>query len=198
MLSFATLDGKCLTRMLALLLAFVVTAPELLAQDWDHLNGRDKVHDPTGAWLIIGNAGPGFLLITFHKGGTLTEDFQGESAFDPAAVNPPKPNLNVITRTSPQHGVWQKTGWDTFATTLLDIEYQLQANGNAPVFRFDKYQYTGQLSESGDRMELDGLVTLFDPDGKQLLPTAGVQFKVNGVRIRSFLLRLSLDLSTTP
>ena len=178
------LHYKHLTWLLGLLLALAVAPSVLLAQEWDHwdhLNGRDKVHDPTGTWLIIGNAGPGFLLLTFHKGGTLTEDFQGESAFDPAAVNPPTPNLNVIT--SPQHGVWQKTGWNTFATTLLDIEYQVQANGNAPVFRFDKYQYTGKLSESGDQMALDGLVTLFDTEGKQLPPREGIPFKINGVRI---------------
>jgi hypothetical protein len=173
--------GKRLGQLLALFVAFALVPPVLLAQDEDHINGRDKVHDPSGTWLIIGNVGPGFLLITFHKGGTLTEDFQGESAFDPAAVNPPTPNLNVIT--SPQHGVWQKTGWNTFATTLVDIEYQVQAKGNAPVFRFDKYQYTGKLSESGDKMTLDGLVTFFDPDGNQLPPTEGVPFKINGVRI---------------
>ena len=92
--------------MLALLLALVVTAPELLAQDWDHfswdhLNGRDKVHDPTGAWLVqtsfvIGS----YLLIVFHHGGTVTVHIQGESAFDPAAVQDPGSLFNIIS--SPQ------------------------------------------------------------------------------------------------
>jgi hypothetical protein len=40
--------GKTLIRLLALLLALAVSTPVLLAQEWDHLNGRDKVHDPTG------------------------------------------------------------------------------------------------------------------------------------------------------
>ncbi len=38
-----------LCRLLALLLALAVAAPVLQAQDWDQINGRDKVHDPTGA-----------------------------------------------------------------------------------------------------------------------------------------------------
>ena len=172
--------GKILTItsvLLALLLAIAIAPSVTLAQD----NGSNKRNDPTGTWLIIENPGPGFNLITFNKGGTLTEDFQGESAFDPAAVNPPITPLNVIT--SPQHGVWQKTGGNTFATTLVDIEYQVQGNGKAPVFQFDKYQYTGRLSESGDQMALDGLATFFNPEGTQLPPTDGIQFKINGVRI---------------
>ena len=43
--------GKMLTVTSVLLLAFAVAAPVLRAQDWDQINGRDKVHDPTGAWL---------------------------------------------------------------------------------------------------------------------------------------------------
>jgi hypothetical protein len=61
-----------------------------------------------------------FLLLTFEKGGTVHQDFQGESAFDPAAVNPPKTPFNVVT--TPQHGVWQKIGWKAFAATLVAIE----------------------------------------------------------------------------
>jgi hypothetical protein len=80
--------GKRLTVMSVLLLALASAAPVLQAQDWDQINGRDKVHDPTGAWLMT----PGdqfFVLITFQRGGTALLDFQGEGAFDPAAVNPP-------------------------------------------------------------------------------------------------------------
>jgi hypothetical protein len=174
---------KSLTWLLALLLALAVTAPMLTAQEWDHwdhFNGRDKVHDPTGAWLINSSAG-GFFLMVFHKGGTLTGDRQGESAFDPSAVNPPKPNLNVIA--TPLSGVWQKTGWNIFAATLLAIEYEVQANGAAPLFRFDKAQMVGRLTESGDGMTFTGLITLFDEKGNQLEPKEGIPFPGNGVRI---------------
>ena len=105
--SFATLHdrggGKRLLRLLALLVALAVSTPLLLAQEWDHdhLNGRDKVHDPTGAWLITaGNEQ--FSLITFHSGGTVTEDIQGESGFDPASVNPPTPPGDIQTRACSQ------------------------------------------------------------------------------------------------
>jgi hypothetical protein len=37
-----------LCRLLALLLAFSVGPTAAFAQEWDHLNGRDKAHDPTG------------------------------------------------------------------------------------------------------------------------------------------------------
>ena len=83
--------GKMLTVTSVLLLAFAVAAPVLRAQDWDQINGRDKVHDPTGVWFLRLPIDPlqrEFLLIVFHQGGTLTGDFQGESAFDPSAVHP--------------------------------------------------------------------------------------------------------------
>ena len=96
-----------LCRLFALLLALAIAPAVLHAQDWDQINGRDKVHDPTGAWLIRNDSeGAPFILTVFHKGGTLTGDIQGESAFDPAATNPPKPPSNVIN--SPESGVWQK------------------------------------------------------------------------------------------
>src|SRR5260221_13792463 len=74
--------------LLALLLALAVAAPVLHAPDWDHINGRDKVHDPTGAWLIrssllTGPAGElgAFRLVVFHKGGTLTARHPGWNRF---------------------------------------------------------------------------------------------------------------------
>jgi hypothetical protein len=96
---------RTVSRLLALLLAFAVAVPTLFAQDWDHNNGRDKDHDPTGAW-IIQNDDPGsqFILNVFHKGGTVTGDIQGESAFVPLVL-PPDSVVN-----SPESGVWQKTG----------------------------------------------------------------------------------------
>src|ERR1700747_1751732 len=81
MLRFLEFDnrnrGKRLIVTSVLLLALASAAPLLKAQDWDQINGRDKVHDPTGAWLVTaGNEQ--FSLITFQKGGTVLEDFQGE------------------------------------------------------------------------------------------------------------------------
>src|SRR5258708_39442226 len=111
--------GKMLTVTSVLLLAFAVAAPVLRAQDWDQINGRDKVHDPTGAWLIRNDSeGSPFILTVFHEGGTLTGDVQGESAF--LAGSPPP--LNVIN--SPESGVWRKTSAKTFTVTFLTIEYQ--------------------------------------------------------------------------
>jgi hypothetical protein len=55
MLFFLKLNNRIFCKMLAvtsvLFLAFAAITPVLQAQDWDQINGRDKVHDPTGAWL---------------------------------------------------------------------------------------------------------------------------------------------------
>jgi len=66
---------------LALLLAIAIAPSVTLAQD----NGSNKLNDPTGAWLIR-NSGAQFILTVFHKGGTLTGDLHGESAFVPVQV----------------------------------------------------------------------------------------------------------------
>jgi hypothetical protein len=182
MLFFLKLNNRIFCKMLAvtsvLFLAFAAVTPVLQAQDWDHINGRDKVHDPTGAWLI--NSPAGFFLIVFHKGGTLTGNHQGESAFDPAATNPPMPDANVIT--SPQSGVWQPTGWNTFSAESLVIEYEVDAeHEDSPLFQFAKLQYTGKLHNSGDAMNLAIQVTHYNPDGT--FRPSNASFNANGVRI---------------
>jgi hypothetical protein len=156
--------------VLALLLAIAIAPSVTLAQD----NGSNKLNDPTGAWLIRNSEGA-FILSVFHKGGTLTGDLQGESAFVPGV----KPPASVII--SPESGVWQKTGGKTFAATFITMEYD--ANPPFALFEFDKIQFTGVLSEAGNQMELTALVTLFDPNGNQLPPLEGIRDKANGVRI---------------
>ena len=104
---------KHLMRLLALPLLLAV-APSMLCA---------AVPDPTGAWLIKNdidgpNPGPNppvFFINVFHQGGTLTGDLQGEGGFDPHATVKPKVPFNIIE--SPESGVWQKTGWNTFAVT---------------------------------------------------------------------------------
>jgi hypothetical protein len=200
--SIATLNERCggkrLLRLLALLLALAVSTPVLLAQEWDHLNGRDKVHDPTGAWLVqtsIGLPSPtgigSYLLIVFHHGGTVTVHVQGESGFDPVAVKEPNSIFNVISM--PQGGTWQKTGWNTFVAAALTIEYRnvTVPQPSSPLFRFDISQYAGKLTGSGDTMELSGHVTFFDPnkgtrvnsDPARTPGTEIVSFNANGTRI---------------
>jgi hypothetical protein len=169
---------KSVRRLLGLFLAFAVAAPTLFAQEWDHMDGRDKDHDPTGAWLIRNDLdGSQFILTVFHKGGTITGDVQGESAFDPAATKPP---ANVIN--SPESGVWQKTGWNTFAVTLLTIEYEVDPP-NATLFQFDKVQFVGFLKDAGNRMEVTAAaIPNYNPDGsfKASIP---ITSKAHGVRV---------------
>src|SRR5260370_34910498 len=74
--------GKMLTVTSVLLLAFAVAAPVLRAQDWDQINGRDKLHDPTGAWLTTFGCQQ-FSLITFQKGEPLLAHINEEAAFHP-------------------------------------------------------------------------------------------------------------------
>ena len=79
--------------------------------------------------------------------------------------------------------MWQKTGWNTFAGTLLDIEYHNALNPHPKVslFQFTKEQITGRLTESGDQIVLEVRFTHFDSDGKQIDDTQS--FPANGVRI---------------
>jgi hypothetical protein len=193
-------SGKSVNRLLALFLALAVAAPTLFAQEWDHMDGRDKDHDPTGAWLIRNDAeGSGFILTVFHKGGTLTGDAQGENAFDPAATNPPITPFNV--QETPESGVWQKTGWNTFAVTLLTIESQVDTSTNppsAPLFQFDKVQFVGFLYEAGNRMEITAAaITNFNADGsfKGSLP---ITSKAHGVRVPLEILPFTSQSLTLP
>jgi hypothetical protein len=195
--SFSTLHdrrfSKRLFRLLALMLALALSTPVVLAQDWvhDHLNGPNKFHDPTGAWFIrttqrfpLPTSPAAFVLLVFHQGGTLTQDTQGEAAFDPSAVSvpPSDPNYGNNVITSPQSGVWQKTGWNTFAATLMNIQYHVSTNPEpgSPVFVFATVQYVGRLTGSGDTLEYSALETHFDVNGNRI--DSG-SFNANGVRI---------------
>jgi hypothetical protein len=178
---------KCLS-LLALFAAIALTPSMLLAEDWDHLNGRDKVHDPTGVWFLRQPIDPfkrEFRLVVFHQGGTFTGDFQGESGFDPSSV-PLHPNSENTVITTPLSGVWQKTGWNTFAGMFLVMEYYNSfdpASGLPPdvsVFVFAKIQINGRLSPSGDAMTFNGFLTHYDPQGKK---TSQEPFNGTGTRI---------------
>jgi hypothetical protein len=185
-------SGTALIRLLALSLVLAVAAPTLFAEDADHLNGRDKDHDPTGAWLIRNDAPDSqFILTVFHKGGTVTGDIQGESAFVPGVL-PPKSVVN-----SPESGVWQKTGWKTFAVSVLTMEY----DGNQPfaLFQFDKVQYTAILSESGDRLVIpEPVITNYDPKGVRTFGPFKVPTGAHGVRIPLEILPFTSQSLTLP
>jgi len=116
-------------------------------------------------------------IFSGSAGGTVTEDIQGESAFDPASVNPP--TLFGDVQTSPQHGVSQKTGWKTFVATLVAIESEVDAKDFInKFFRFDKLQYTGKLTESGDQMNLTLVGSNYDENGSQIqAPDAPINLK---------------------
>jgi hypothetical protein len=175
---------KHLTWLLGLLLAVAVTPSMLHAEDWDHLNGRDKGRDPTGLWLLNTsilepNGEHAHMIIDFHAGGTLTFDVQGASSFDPAAVTDPANENNVIS--SPGHGLWQKTGWNTFGATSLGIQYHVVTNPpSAPVFQYGLLQFAGKLTRSGDTMEITGQETHYEANGNK--KNHG-PFNANGVRI---------------
>ena len=113
-----------------------------------------------------------FFLIVFHQNGTLTGNFQGESAFDPTAVfaSPGDPTCQNNVLSSPLSGVWQKTGRNTFAGMVLDMEYHNLAPTATkppatPILQFVKFQFTGTLSRSGDSMTFNALLTRYDPKG---------------------------------
>jgi len=157
-----------LCRLLLLSLSLAVAPIVTFAGEPVHDHGN--VNDPTGTWLIRDGEGL-WILMNFHAGGTLTGDFQGESAFGP-------PPFNIIV--TPQSGVWQKTGAKTFAVTFVSLEYQVSPP-DAPIYQIDKSQLTGVLSDSGNQMQLTALSTAFNPDGSQ----KGDSFAdtANGIRI---------------
>ena len=53
---------------------YLVLPDRGLAQNDQGMNGRDKVHDPTGAWLVKDSLLGVFSLIDFDQGGTLTQN----------------------------------------------------------------------------------------------------------------------------
>jgi hypothetical protein len=81
--------------------------------------------------------------------------------------------------------VWQKTGWNTFAGTLLDIEYHNSVIPPNPpdvaLFQFTKQQIIGRLTEFGDQMVLQVQLTHFNSNGQQIDDTQS--FPANGVRV---------------
>jgi hypothetical protein len=106
----------------------------------------------------------------------VTGDIQGESAFVPGVL-PPNSVIN-----SPESGVWQKIGWKTFAVTVLTMEYD--ANPPFALFQFDKTQFTGVLSESGDRMDIPYPVfTSYYPNGQVKAGPVNVSPGGHAVRI---------------
>ena len=169
--------SKRLIRVLSLFLALAVAPPMLRA------NGLN----PTGAWLLQWIVGDPLVvknplvLNVFHQGGTLTGDIQGESAFDPATTTDLESPFNVIS--SPQSGVWQKTGWNTFVATFLVIEYRVitKPEPASPLFQLSKVQYTGTLKHSGNDMTLDVLIVHYNESGTEIGERA--KFKADGVRI---------------
>jgi hypothetical protein len=193
--------GKRLNQLLALFVAIALTPSMLLAQAGNQLKGKDKAHDPTGAWFVrtslhvpLPTSPAAFALIVFHQGGTVTGDYQGESAFDPSAVPvpPDDPNYNNNVISSPSSGVWQKTRSNSFAATLMDIEYHVSTNPvpGSPVFQFTIQQYSGKLTGGGDTMELTGQFTAYDEQGNQKFSRP---VNANGVRIPLTVLPNSID-----
>jgi hypothetical protein len=191
--------GKRLNQLLALFVAIALTPSMLLAQAGNQLKGRDKAHDPTGAWFLrtsldIATTQAVFALIVFHQGGTVTGNIQGESAFDPSAVPAPPGtenyNNNVIS--TPSSGVWQKTRSNTFAATLMDIEYHVSTNPEpgVPVAQFTIQQYSGKITGGGDTMELTGRFTHYDEQGNL---TFSHPVNASGVRIPLTILPNSID-----
>jgi hypothetical protein len=66
---------------------------------------------------------------------------------------------------------------------MLTIEYQ-STPPTAPLFQFDKVQFNGFLTDSGDRMELtDPVITFFNEKGELIGGPIFIPTKAHGVRI---------------
>jgi hypothetical protein len=123
--------------------------------------------------------GQQFSLITFHRGATVTEDFQGESAFD-------QPLLTRQRSQDTSRLVHSMACGKRRLEDLCSDPWAIQAENDAEhfiskFFRFDKLQLTGKLSESGDQMDVTFFVTFFDDAGNKIGEGGSVNFK--GVRV---------------
>jgi hypothetical protein len=129
--------GKSGSRLLALFLALAVAAPTLFAQE--HMDGRDKDHDPTGAWLVTDTSaasdGQPTVLATFHEDGTTSATVRGD-------------NIGPVFF-SPEHGVWKNTGHRTFSATFIALEY----NGNGIFIGIFEVDANFRLAPSGDQFD---------------------------------------------
>lgn len=119
--------------------------------------------DPTGVWLTTKPTGP-VVMNTFHSDGTFSGDVQGESAFVPGNESP------GYQITSPEHGLWQKTGLRTLAATAYALEY----NDDASFYAVLKLRLTCILNGPGDEMDITASGGLYDLNGN-LLPGSAFQ-----------------------
>jgi hypothetical protein len=148
-------------RLLFLSLALAIAPTAVFAEEENHEHGH--ANDPTGVWLTTNPAAPA-VLNTFHSDGTFSGDIQGESAFVPGNENP------GFQITSPEHGLWQKTGAKTFAATFFAIEY----NDDGSFYAIFKVRLAGVLNGPGNEMDLTASGGEFDLSGN-MLPGSGFQ-----------------------
>jgi hypothetical protein len=139
-------------------LALAITPLTSSASD-DHGRGND----PTGVWLTTKPTGP-VVMNTFHSDGTFSGDVQGESAFVPGNESP------GYQITSPEHGLWQKTGLRTIAATAYALEY----NDDGSFYAVLKLRLTCVLNGPGDEMDITASGGLYDLNGN-LLPGSAFQ-----------------------
>jgi hypothetical protein len=157
-----------LCRLLALLMALVAAPTVVFAQEGDH--DQSKANDPTGAWLVKssgGDVGPEVaVLVTYHKDGTAAADVQGDVTGFPDPIF-----------SSPEHGVWKKTGAKTFTATFVSLLY----NRDNSLFGYVKVRLNAVLSQFGDQYDGAAIDTITDPNGNVLF--SGQAPMNHGVRI---------------
>jgi hypothetical protein len=155
-----------LSRLLLLLLTLGF-APTLT------LAGQERpfFSDPTGVWITTDGL---VILNTFHSDGTFSGDVQGESAFVPGNENP------GFQITSPDHGLWQRTGARTFAGTSFALEY----NDDGSFYAIFKFKFTGVLNGPGDQMDLTSSGGNFDLNGNLIPGSAFEGRRTHWVRQR--------------
>jgi hypothetical protein len=137
-------------------LALAITPLTSSASD-DHGRGND----PTGVWLTTKPTGL-VVINTFHSDGTFSGDVQGESAFVPGNESP------GFQITSPEHGIWQKTGARTFAGTAYALEY----DDDGTFYAISKFRLNGVLNGPGDEMDITASGGEYDLNGNLLPGTA--------------------------
>jgi hypothetical protein len=159
--------SKRLSPLVASFLALVLIPPVLHAQNQDQGNGND----PTGAWLVTdtsaGSDGQPSVIATFHKDGTTAGDVRG----DVTGTGVPDAVFS-----SPEHGVWKKTGARTFTANFVGSCY----NRDNSLFAIVEVDGNFRLDQPGDQYDAQYVVSETLPNGQVSNLGSGTS---HGVRI---------------
>ena len=148
--------------LLALLMALAAAPTVVFALQGD--NEQGNANDPTGAWIVTdtgaGSDGLPSVLATFHKDGTASGDVRGDVTGTGTGTGTGVPD-GVFS--SPEDGVWKKTGARTFTATFIALWY----NRDNSLFGTFEVDANFRLYASGDHYLANFVAYVALPNGQR-------------------------------